>query len=276
MYLRDLYVNNFIPAYSDMLFSLDNDVVGQGKMLRSAKVVCDICNNFVDYIANNNPEYILESWGARDAKEFRDNLEEKNHMIMGVIVKGNFFGVIRDVANTSKHVNVGRPPAQVQSTGNTRESLSFIRYKDEHGYYYSYRPTVIARHVDEYNIPLEIYLYLCFLSFSSILVDLNEIPNKPDILERRSFYKSRDEAACDIVPSIEVTEGEPLNLALSSFIYQDEMFSELRAMKSDDDFYHTSDINIIYRNGLFSRTAAKTRLEIEPEQATVTIKNSLQ
>lgn len=258
MNLRRLYVNDLIPAYRNMLISLDNGVVGHGKMLKSVKDVCDIFNNSVDYIAAENPAYILESWKANNCREFRENLEIQDHKILGINVKGNFFGMIRDIANTSKHTKIGREKAQVNSTENLRESLSYIRFEDERGHYYSYQPTVIVSHVDGSKIPIEVYLYLCFLSFSSILVDLDVIPHKPDILERRSFYKSRDEAACDIVPSIEVTEGEPVNFELSSFIYQDDIFSEIRGLKPDDDFNHTLNINFISQKGLFSKTVTKT------------------
>ena len=251
MNLRRLYVNDLIPAYSNMLISLDNGVVGNGNMLKSVKDVCDIFNNIVDYIAVENHAYILEFWNAKNSKEFRNNLEILDHKIMGFNVKGSFFGMIRDVANTSKHLNIGRDGAQINSTENIRESLSYIRFEDERGYYYSYKSTVISTHVDSSKIPIEIYLYLCFLTFTSILVDLNIIPNKPDILERRSFYKSRDDADRDGNPTIEVTVGEPVNLVLSSFIYQDDIISELRGLKPGDCFNHTLNLNIISKKGLF-------------------------
>ena len=69
MNLRRLYVNDLIPAYSNMLVTLDTGVIGHGKMLKSVKDVCDIFNNLVDYITVEHPQYIVDSWDSKNRKE---------------------------------------------------------------------------------------------------------------------------------------------------------------------------------------------------------------
>jgi len=251
MNLRRLYVTDLISEYQTMLYMLDNGTVGQGKILKSVKDVCEIFNNLVDYIAHEYPEYILQEWDAKNAKEFRDNLEKMDHKIMGTSVNGGFFGVIRDVANTTKHMKIKRDKAQVKFTADIRESMAKIRFEDEHGYYYSHISMVVASHQNGSEIPLEIYLYLCFLSFSSILEDVNLITKKPTILERRDFYKTREQVNSDMKKTIEVTVGEPVNLKLSSFIYQEHIFSNLRGAKEEETFDRTFDVDFISTKGLF-------------------------
>ena len=79
-----------------MLEVLDEGEVGSGKMIASVKSVCGLFNDLVDYIAKEHPKYVENSWGAKDTKELREKLENRNHQILGLTVNGKFFGLIRD------------------------------------------------------------------------------------------------------------------------------------------------------------------------------------
>lgn len=235
-----------------MLELLDDGEVGSGKMLASVKNVCGLINDFVDYISLEYPEYIKDYWEAKNSNEFRDNLESKDHKIQGLMINGEFFGLIRDIANVSKHSKIRRDGAHVRNVDKIRESFAMIQYRDTDGVYCGVMPTVVVDHENGSRIPIELYLYLSFISFTSMLIQIEVIPNMPAIpRERRSFYKSRKEADQQSNAKFKFTVLENVNVVLSSYIYIGHPLLAIRGVKLDDKFECSIVTDIQIKKGVF-------------------------
>lgn len=239
MRTRMLYVQEIIPAYERMLDLLDTEVAGKGVMRQSVIDVCNYFNNLVDFIAKENRKYLRNHWRSKNSNEFREALENYNHVIDGFIFPGEFFGYIRDIANTSKHLEIGRSEAKVKNIGCVRECMAKIRHHDEDGYYYDYVNMVVVEDVNKFKIPCEMYLYLTFRTFSEILLHAGLIPSIPELKRnRRSFETTREQVEDKGRQKIKSLQYEEVNFAFQSYIYDPQNPLLLRGVKEKDVFDH--------------------------------------
>jgi len=232
-----LYVHDLIPAYKRFLSSLDNCLIGEEEMSKNAKDLCGVLHDLAEYLAKEHPNYIKDKWGANNTKEFRDNLESMPHLISGHEVPGSFFGYIRDVANTSKHMNITRDEAKFRTTKSIVECLALLRYEDQDGYYYSHKQLVAVHDGQGGKLPIEFMTRPGVLTFSNMLIDIGLIKKTPDeLLVTRDFYISREKAKKEPQSIIKCLVGVPINVALAFYVYDKKLPFKLRPRNSNDLF----------------------------------------
>lgn len=232
-----LYVHDLIPAYKKFLSSLDDCLVGEEEMSKNAKDLCGVLHDLTEYVAKEHPDYINEKWVAANTKKFRDNLESMSHLISGYEVPGSFFGYIRDVANTSKHMSITRDKAKFRTTKNVAECLALVRYEDQDGYFYSHKQLVVVYDEQGGKIPLEFMILQGVLTFSNMLIDIGLIKKTPDeLLATRDFYISREKAKKAPQAIIKGLAGVPINVAVAFYVYDKKLPFKLRSRNSSDLF----------------------------------------
>lgn len=238
MQTRALFVEEIIPAYEKMLDLLDNEsTIGKGVLKSSTINICNLFNNLVDYIAKENVNYINDHWDSTNINEFRRALENNKHVIDGAELSGDFFGFIRDIANTSKHLEIGRLDAKVREISCVRECLSRIRFEDNDGYYYINANMVVVESTNQLDIPCEILIYFTFRMFTEILINSGILQSIPILKRnRRSFEITRKEAETAKQPGIEFYQNEYVSIQFRFFVFLPNNPIHLRAKKDDDVF----------------------------------------
>ena len=232
-----LYVDSLIPKYHEMNESLNSRVIGRGEIKRHTLDMAGYLNNMVDFIAHERASYIRDSWNAIKATQFRDALEKGTFTIGGQSYSGQCLGIVRDLANVSKHKKIGRTNALINDIEEVKECIMMIRYEDEIGYYYGTNTTAVAKLIGSGYVPCEIPIALTFQLFTDMLVNLEILPAAPSQLPSiRGFYRSRNQVENASECEIDVQEKMVGAVILRDFIYEDANPLKLRSRKTEDEF----------------------------------------
>lgn len=236
MYTRDLYLYEILPTYKEMVRALDEEPLRPKATRLYAINLCNSLNNLIDFFVKEFPAYTLGVWKAKNAEELRLQLENTAHIIDNYRVQTRLYGYIRDIANCSKHLSIGRQNAIIKHANQISEQIALIKYSDADGEYFGSKGTVI---VDDGSakIPVDVLAYLSVRVVNDMLVAVNAIPSTPrSPAVLRSYHLTRAQALQLGGPHVEVPIKESFEVPMQPYIYDNIPFLQIRYKRDGEKF----------------------------------------
>lgn len=235
-----LFVNEVLGNYKDHLSKMHSNIVRPRKIRAELMALCSSLNNCIDYVAREAPSYASNTWNSRTADDLRSQLESNPHCIDGALISKPFWGYVRDIANVSKHVWIGRPDAIIKRADDVKESIRLVRYEDNRGYYYSYHYGIVAfTTAGRYSLS-EIDIYFAVKSITEIFKAANLLPPtaNPDI-PKPSYWIARNEAEKKAPLELLVPGGQNLEPLMHTYKYVEGAQIGLVQITEQDEFTFT-------------------------------------
>jgi hypothetical protein len=213
---------------------MDTEVIDRTILKYSYTQLFGHLNDILDYIAVEHPKYIKNKYpsirGKKLAKDFRRLLTTGK-------MSSHPFAYVRDIANTSKHLQITRPEKLIDDISQLHETLYLIRHQDDQGLYAYYKAgLIIQRKKGEYN-HCEIIAFKAIKEIQRILVEI-QLVDETDTgdLHFPDYYLSRHGASLKKKPTVLVRETCMKVVTTKAYVFDKKSPINIRSPRSDEPY----------------------------------------